>query len=82
MFDYESISKITKANASAINSANTAFAGSLMTLAHRNYVDMTSAFEELMDLSGKSPMSAAYDSWMKMVKDSTKIFTSAPAEKD
>jgi hypothetical protein len=82
MFDFESISKITKANASAINSANTAFAGSLMTLAHRNYIDMTAAFEELMDLSGKSPMGAAYDSWTKMIKDSAKIFTPAPAKKD
>jgi hypothetical protein len=53
-----------------------------MTLAHRNYVDMTAAFEELMDLSGKSPMGAAYDSWTKMIKDSAKIFTPTPAKKD
>lgn len=69
MFDYESISKLNKANASAINSATTAFAGSMMSLAQRNYTDMMDAMEN-------NPMSTAYTGWLKTMQEQTKSFSS------
>lgn len=68
MFDYESISKLNKANVSAINSATTSFASSMMTLAYKNYTDMMDAMEN-------NPVSSVCSSWFKLMDEQTKTFT-------